>query len=144
MTVFKRLLFIALAAAMLLTALACGSNSGKSGETTAPDATAAAETTEATTEPPYEFLKNPEDFGGREFKVLNGAYTKATISTSTTAKNAATSSSKPFTSAESKTEESAQHQNNFNQNRRLDHNRRDIQKIVMAGDGEYSRLSSAR
>ncbi|HHX54252.1 MAG TPA: hypothetical protein GX704_05010 [Clostridiales bacterium] len=71
MTVLKRLLFIALAAAMLLPALACGSDSGSSGETTA-----AAETTEAVTEPPYEFLKNPEDFGGREFKVLNGAYTK--------------------------------------------------------------------
>ncbi len=75
MTFPKRLLFIALAAAMLLSALACGADSGNSAETTAPDATAA-ETTEAVTEPPYDFLKNPQDFGGREFKVLNGAYTQ--------------------------------------------------------------------
>ncbi|MGI6742765.1 MAG: hypothetical protein ACOX4O_03780 [Eubacteriales bacterium] len=67
-----RLLSALLLAALLISFIitSCGADSGNSGETTAPDATAAAETTEAVTEPPYEFLKNPEDFGGRTFTVL--------------------------------------------------------------------------
>ncbi|HHX54251.1 MAG TPA: hypothetical protein GX704_05005, partial [Clostridiales bacterium] len=69
-----RLLSALLLAALLTSFIitSCGADSEKSGETTAPDATAAAETTEAETEPPYEFLKNPEDFGGRTFTVLTG------------------------------------------------------------------------
>ena len=47
---------------------ACG---GGTAETALPEGTLPSETTtEAVTEPPYEFLKTPEDFGGRTFTVL--------------------------------------------------------------------------
>ncbi|NLZ37290.1 MAG: hypothetical protein GX897_07425 [Clostridiales bacterium] len=138
MTVFKRLLFIALAAAMLLTALACGSNSGKSGETTAPDATAAAETTEATTEPPYEFLKNPEDFGGREFKVLNGAYTKGDYIDLDDSVKRGDVIVEAVYERNSKTEELLNIKITSTKTEDWTAIGADIQKIVMAGDGEYS------
>ena len=63
------ILAAALLAAFILSA--CGS---KPAETAAPDGAksdgGAAETTEAATEPPYDFLKYPQDFGGRTFTVL--------------------------------------------------------------------------
>ncbi|NLZ37288.1 MAG: hypothetical protein GX897_07415 [Clostridiales bacterium] len=73
MKISSRTSLIILAAALLAAFIlsACGS---KPAETAAPDGAksdgGAAETTEAATEPPYDFLKYPQDFGGRTFTVL--------------------------------------------------------------------------